>query len=109
MRDNVATGTFGTWDETGRNIHIALLAGGLGGEGYGTALGRFIAEDGTMIPRLASWKTLIRSEPAPPAHRRAGRAPAGDPHHGLPPGRIRSNIDGSTPRSCAGRSGSACR
>src|SRR5260370_3207544 len=29
VRKNVATGTFGTWDETGRNIHLALLAGAL--------------------------------------------------------------------------------
>ena len=28
VRSNVATGTFGTWEETGRNIHLALLAGG---------------------------------------------------------------------------------
>ena len=27
VEENVATGTFGTWDETGRNIHLALLAG----------------------------------------------------------------------------------
>ena len=29
VKKNVATGTFGTWDETGRNIHLALLAGAL--------------------------------------------------------------------------------
>ena len=51
VRANVATGTFGSWDETGRNIHLALLAGGLRGEGYGRALGRFIAEDGADLPR----------------------------------------------------------
>ena len=28
VRSNVATGTFGTWEETGRYIHLALLAGG---------------------------------------------------------------------------------
>ena len=31
VRSNVATGTFGTWEETGRNIHLALLAGGIEG------------------------------------------------------------------------------
>src|SRR5882762_9780448 len=50
VRDGVAAGNFGTWDETGRNIHLALLAGGLRGDGYGTALGRFIAEDGVELP-----------------------------------------------------------
>jgi hypothetical protein len=50
VEDNVATGTFGTWDETGRNIHLALYAGSIRGEGYGRALGRFIAEDGVTFP-----------------------------------------------------------
>src|SRR5688572_20952283 len=39
VEQNVATGTFGTWDETGKNIHLALLAGALKGEGYGVSLG----------------------------------------------------------------------
>ena len=50
VEENVATGTFGAWDETGRNIHLALLAGGLRSEGYGAALGRFIHEDGCTFP-----------------------------------------------------------
>ena len=29
VEENVATGTFGTWDETGRTIQLALLAGGV--------------------------------------------------------------------------------
>jgi hypothetical protein len=66
VRANVATGSFGAWDETGRNIHLALLAGGLRGEGYGTSLGRFIMEDGTTLPSPEELETLIRSEPAHP-------------------------------------------
>ncbi len=50
VEENVATGTFGAWEETGRNIHLALLAGGVRGEGYGAALGRFIHEDGCTLP-----------------------------------------------------------
>src|SRR5438552_3794402 len=50
VEQNVATGTFGAWDETGRNIHLALLCGGLRGDGYGAALGRFIQEDGCTLP-----------------------------------------------------------
>ncbi len=49
VEDNVATGTFGAWEETGRNIHLALLAGGVRSEGYGRALGRFIHEDGCTL------------------------------------------------------------
>src|SRR5215471_16335108 len=50
VRANVSTGTFGTWDETGRCLNLALLAGALRNEGYGCALGRFIAEDGCTLP-----------------------------------------------------------
>ncbi len=64
VRDNVATGTFGTWDETGRYIHLALLAGGLRGEGFGRALGRFIYEDGTTLPTAESLEKLLRDEPS---------------------------------------------
>jgi hypothetical protein len=63
VEDNVATGTFGTWNETASNIHLALLAGALDGLGYGRALGRFILEDGATLPRAEELVTLIASEP----------------------------------------------
>ncbi|HEY2083270.1 MAG TPA: hypothetical protein VGI88_10830 [Verrucomicrobiae bacterium] len=66
VRDNVATGTFGTWDETGRYIHLALLAGSLRDEGYGRSLGRFIAEDGITLPEPADLEKLLRAEPSHP-------------------------------------------
>lgn len=66
VEQNVATGTFGTWDETGRNIHLALLAGGLRAEGYGAALGRFIEEDGVTLPSPDELEKVLRSEPAHP-------------------------------------------
>jgi hypothetical protein len=57
VEKGVATGTFGTWDETSRYIHLALQAGNARGEGYGTALGRFIWEDGTDQVRVEHrWK-----------------------------------------------------
>src|ERR1017187_3716087 len=46
VRQNVATGTFGTWAETGRCIHLALLAGALQREGYGRRLGRMKCRSG---------------------------------------------------------------
>src|SRR5256885_424935 len=66
VRDNVAAGTFGAWDETGRYIHLALLAGGLRDEGYGRALGRFVYEDGTSLPTIESLENLLRDEPSHP-------------------------------------------
>ncbi len=66
VRKNVATGTFGTWDETGRNIHLALLAGALQNEGYGRSLGRFIEENGVTLPSPAELEEALRREPAHP-------------------------------------------
>lgn len=63
VRENVATGTFGTWDETGRNIQLALMAGGLHEEGYGQALGRYIEEDGADVPTQEALKAAISAEP----------------------------------------------
>src|ERR1039458_1180126 len=66
VRQNVATGTFGTWVETGRCIHLALLAGALQREGYGRSLGRFICEDGVALPPTASLEKVLRDQPADP-------------------------------------------
>ena len=66
VRENVAAGTFGAWEETGLCLHLALLAGGVRGDGYGRALGRFIAEEGTTLPSVASLEDAVRAEPAHP-------------------------------------------
>jgi hypothetical protein len=66
VEDNVATGTFGTWDETARNIHLALYAGSLREEGYGCSLGRFISEDGTVLPPMNKLKAILHEEPEHP-------------------------------------------
>jgi hypothetical protein len=63
---NVATGTFGAWDETASCIHLALMAGALDGLGYGRALGRFIAEDGALLPRTDELTAAIRADPFHP-------------------------------------------
>jgi hypothetical protein len=88
VEDNVATGTFGTWDETGRNIHLALLAGGIRGEGYGTSLGRYIHEGGAELPSIEQLEQLVSQFPSDP------RAPAcvdllrAMLEHNLPAGRV---------------------
>lgn len=66
VRENTATGTFGTWDETGRNIHLAILAGALRGEGFGASVGRFIVEDGATLPATAELEKLLRDAPVHP-------------------------------------------
>lgn len=88
VRKNVATGSFGTWDETGRSIHLALLAGALQLEGYGRSLGRFISEDGVTLPSKQALAQSLRDDPAHPL----AAARADLLHmmvvHGLPEGRI---------------------
>lgn len=68
VEENVADGTFGAWEETGRNLHLALLAGSLRGEGYGAALGRFIHEDGARLPSAEELRQrLTTADPLAPA------------------------------------------
>ncbi len=89
VRSNVPTGTFGTWDETGRNLHLALLAGALRRQGYGESLGRFIEEDGVKLPTPQSLKQSICDEPAhalTPARAELLRAMV---KHKLPSGPVR--------------------
>jgi len=88
VEQNVATGTFGAWDETGRYIHLALLAGGLRGEGYGAALGRFIAEDGVTLPTPAELERLLRDTPAHPLAPACADLLLAMREHGLPAGDI---------------------
>ncbi len=87
VREGVAAGNFGTWDETGRNIHLALLAGGLSEEGYGGALGRFIAEDGATLPEPEMLRQSIREAPGHPRTPARADLLVAMERHGLRPGR----------------------
>jgi hypothetical protein len=88
VRKNVATGSFGTWDETGRNTHLALLAGALRNEGYGRSLGRFIVEDGTTLPAKQALEQSLRDEPAHPLAPARAELLQMMTSYGLPEGRI---------------------
>jgi hypothetical protein len=50
VRDNVARGEFGTWEETGRFINLAILVGAWKGLGYGQSVGALIANQGLDLP-----------------------------------------------------------
>ena len=88
VEQNVATGTFGTWDETGRHIHLALLAGALRNEGYGAALGRFIQEDGATLPSAGELEAFLRNEPAHPLSPARADLLQAMREHGLVGGRL---------------------
>lgn len=66
VEENVATGTFGAWDETGRMLHLAMMAGALRGEGYGASMGRFIAGDGAEFPQPEELAEAIVRDPRDP-------------------------------------------
>jgi hypothetical protein len=88
VRENVATGTFGAWDETGRFIHLALMAGALRGEGYGQSLGRFIAEDGCVLPAPADLEAEVRGAPSDALAPARAELLAAMRRHGLGGGRV---------------------
>jgi hypothetical protein len=74
VKTNVASGTFGAWDETGRYTQLALLSGSLDGMGYGESLGRFINEEGCTLPapqrlqrELENWASQPDGDETAPA------------------------------------------
>jgi hypothetical protein len=91
VRDGVAAGNFGTWDETGRNIHLALLAGGVREVGYGRALGRFIHEDGITLPETTDLRQAIRDAPGHTLTPARADLLVAMELHGLPGGRYKVN------------------
>jgi len=47
---NIIKGEFGTWEETGYYINLALTVGAFEGLGYGESVGAMISKDGLNIP-----------------------------------------------------------
>ena len=88
VKKNVATGTFGAWEETGRAIPLALLAGALRNEGYGGSLGRFICEDGVTLPATASLQASLRAETSHPLAPARAELLQAMVTHNLPAGRL---------------------
>ena len=59
VRTNVKNGRFGTWDETGAYLNLAVLAGSVQGMGYGESIGSFICNGGIDIPTKESLENDI--------------------------------------------------
>ena len=64
VRDNAAVGKFGAWDETGRWINLAVLAGAAEGLGYGESVGRLIETEQLVLPDVAELSRQIAADPA---------------------------------------------
>jgi hypothetical protein len=66
VRENVARGQFGLWEETGRYLSLAFLVGALAGRGYGEAVGALVHEDGLAIPERGELLRLVHDAEADP-------------------------------------------
>ena len=66
VRENAPAGTFGTWEETGRWLNLAVLVGATEGLGLGEAVGRMSADDGLRIPSAEELREAILADPAHP-------------------------------------------
>lgn len=67
VRANTAVGRFGTWEETGRNINLAIAIGAVDGLGYGYSIGRMISDNGFDIPAKEELRQRIAASILHPA------------------------------------------
>ena len=61
VRDNLPLGRFGTWEETGFYLNVAIAAGAYQGLGYGAAVGKAICDEGIMIPSVEELFVAVSS------------------------------------------------
>lgn len=59
VAENLPKGKFGTWQETGFYLNLAIIAGVYEGLGYGAAVGKAIAEQGLQIPSKEELEDVI--------------------------------------------------
>ena len=65
VRANVAEGRFGTWQETGEYINLAIAAGAYEGLGYAASVGKMVREDGILIPSADELESVAADRNAP--------------------------------------------
>ncbi|MDC7230677.1 MAG: hypothetical protein PQJ48_10235 [Sphaerochaetaceae bacterium] len=56
---NVKAGRFGTWEETGLYINLALVVGAFEGLGYGESVGKMISQDFLEIPSKEELEEIL--------------------------------------------------
>jgi len=67
VRANTAQGQFGTWEETGRYVNLAVAVGGPRGLGYGASVGKMIAENGLEIPSRKALRWMVTEHAGKPS------------------------------------------
>ena len=60
VRENVACGEFGNWEETGYYINLAINVGAHEGCGYGESIGALIEKEGLTIPAQEDLRLEVR-------------------------------------------------
>jgi hypothetical protein len=61
VRANVDLGRFGIWHETGFYINLAINVGAYDGLGYGEAVGRFVEQEGLLIPSESELLDVVQA------------------------------------------------
>jgi len=62
VRENMKTGSFGTWEETGYYLNLALLVGAYRGLGYGESIGAMVENEQLDVPSREELQTAISPE-----------------------------------------------
>ncbi|MGM0675741.1 MAG: hypothetical protein ACQETQ_13695, partial [Spirochaetota bacterium] len=65
VQENVHTGRFGLWHETGFYLNVALAIGAFEGRGYGESIGAFVENEGFTVPTPTELAAEIRSDNDP--------------------------------------------
>ncbi len=60
--ENLPKGQFGTWEETGFSLNLAIISGISEGYGYGASVGKVIVEQGINIPSEQELTDKIKNE-----------------------------------------------
>ena len=66
VRENAPVGRFGSWDETGRWINLAVAVGATEGLGMGEAVGRLIETEELTVPDRRELERSIAAAPTDP-------------------------------------------
>ncbi len=92
VRENVASGTFGAWEETGYYLNLALLVGAYRGLGYGESVGAMIQEEALEMPSreelLEGLRGDLRRRPLPEGAAGAADLLSAMDRFDLPAGRV---------------------